>query len=688
MNQLTDNKMEEDSECQDLPLKMLPECKDNTNSAASTAFVATLRQGFASLGHTIPSAPLESSHISNATAGLPSAASTKTPSWATTHNSILLQLVESDTVALSPYLDTLIHRELQSQIRNVPYTSSRSGASGIIDCLYLRTNITLAASFCSWAQTITTTIPATTTTKGVVAGIKSPSLLTTANNSTTQAILGSLPAGAPSPCRNLHLKPYLIIYLTSCETLDQYKTKVRPALQLLEKTCNDLTDPFLIIHVPRSKKPTLLANGLFLSPSSLTSSGAAPELAACSAREKEVYKRLQADFTSPRVCMLSTLLQVAAASATNSTSESTSIKDGKTKEGDTNSTTLPLFQQEWEIVLQKLGSCIFTSFQDRMKLYQEEMKRLNALKISLSKNFQQKKDFSPSSDKKDDELENDNTNVSQKEEAVISTEIDDELSAVNTEYMLVKEGMSFSYEQMRLYREALLHYEELSAWVPEQGIRAAASNTSSTRHTKKVSSESLLVQENAERLVGPVDIDTIIECDATKRQQVWKYASSGDTDGMRSMLEGTPDMAGGEDFSALILHQYIFIRIAQLLFLLKRPVEIIRRSYDFVVQLYKMRRTYTLKALSPVSMSRPQNDLSKIFCLNNSQSFMFFLLVNSKTLKSGRFPHVGTLSVPVRSTSIFHFQNQIEQALLVHTLPNSKNAQSRILKHLATSVSY
>jgi hypothetical protein len=99
-----------------------------------------------------------------------------------------------------------------------------------------------------------------------------------------------------------------------------------------------------------------------------------------------------------------------------------------------------------------------------------------------------------------------------------------------------------------------------------------------------------LIQETAERLVGPVDIDTIIECAASKRQKLWKYAYSGDTDGMRSMLEGTPDMAGGEELSALILHQYIFMRIAQLLFLLKRPVEILRRSYDFVVQLYKMRR--------------------------------------------------------------------------------------------------
>jgi hypothetical protein len=591
--------MEGSSDFQDLTLKTSPICNNNNDSVASTAFVATLRQGFASLGHSIPSAPLESSHISNATAGLPSAASTKTPSWATTHNSILLQLVESDTVALSPYLDTLIHRELQSQIRNVPYTSSRSGASGVIDCLYLRTNITLAASFCSWAQTVTKS----TTMRGIVgapaaalaSGIKSPSPPTSVNNNATVPVsLGALlPSGATttttSPCRNLHLKPYLIIYLTSCETLDQYKTKVRPALQLLEKTCNDLNDPFLIIHVPRAKKPTILANGLFLSPTSLSAAGGAPELAACSAKEREVYKRLQVDFTSQRVCMLSALLQVAVSSTASTTS---TAELATSKDNNNNNTASPIFQQEWETVLQKLGSCIFTSFQDRMKLYQDEMKRLNTLKISVSKNLLlKKKDSSTPSDKKnEDAVENGSTGDSDKKDGEISTIVDDELSIINTEYMLVKEGMSFSYEQMRLYREALLHYEELSAWVPEQGLRAASSCKSSTQHTKKVSSESLLIQETAERLVGPVDIDTIIECAASKRQKLWKYAYSGDTDGMRSMLEGTPDMAGGEELSALILHQYIFMRIAQLLFLLKRPVEILRRSYDFVVQLYKMRR--------------------------------------------------------------------------------------------------
>lgn len=579
-----------------------PLFEESPPNEKSSAFVETLRQGFASLAHNTPRAPIESSHVSNATAGLPSAASTKTPSWATAHNSILLQLIESDTVALSPYLDTLIHRELQSQIRNVPYTSSRSGASGVIDCLYLRTNITLAASFCSWAQTTSTKTTTDTATKSklaITAAIKSaPS---SANSISSTSVGPSVPvsAAAPSPCRNLHLKPYLNIYLTSCETLDQYKTKVRPALQLLEKTCNELNDPFLIIHVPRSKKPTLLASGMFSS-SSLHSSGSAaiPELAACSGKEKEVYKRLQSDFSPQRVCMLSTLLQVASSTIHTNPEQSPTKnkKDEPTKEVVT-STTSPLFQQEWETVLQKLGNCIFTSFQDRMKLYQEEMKRLDALKISRRQQSQQKKALpTPPAE---------NGNTSDKEgHSIAEEDKEDDDIEVNTEYMLVKEGMSFSYEQMRLYREALLHYEELSAWVPEQGLRRAAATSKRSTHDLKrtASSESLLIQENAERLVGPVDLDSIIECDATKRRKVWKYAYSGDTDGMRSMLEGTPDMAGGEEFSALVLHQYIFARISQLLFLLKRPVDIIRRSYDFVSQLYKMRRCCDLPTTSTVRM--------------------------------------------------------------------------------------
>jgi hypothetical protein len=57
---------------------------------------------------------------------------------------------------------------------------------------------------------------------------------------------------------------------------------------LLEKTCNDLNDPFLIIHVPRAKKPTILANGLFLLPTSLSAGGGGPELPACSAKKKSL----------------------------------------------------------------------------------------------------------------------------------------------------------------------------------------------------------------------------------------------------------------------------------------------------------------------------------------------------------------------------------------------------------------
>ena len=167
---------------------------------------------------------------------------------------------------------------------------------------------------------------------------------------------------------------------------------------LLEKTCNDLNDPFLIIHVLQAKKPTILANGLFLSPTSLSAAGGAPELAACSAKEREVYKRLQVDFTSQRVCMLSTLLQVAVSSTASTTS---TAELAMSKDNNNNNTASPIFQQEWETVLQKLGSCIFTSFQDRMKLYQDEMKRLNTLKISLSKNLLlTKKDSSTPSDKK------------------------------------------------------------------------------------------------------------------------------------------------------------------------------------------------------------------------------------------------------------------------------------------------
>ncbi len=58
-------------------------------------------------------------------------------------------------------------------------------------------------------------------------------------------------------------------------------------------------------------------------------------------------------------------------------------------------------------------------------------------------------------------------------------------------FFLVKESLAFTYEQMRLFKEAKLHYEELSEFLPEDAGRSwhSSSDSVSTRENMKMAVE-------------------------------------------------------------------------------------------------------------------------------------------------------------------------------------------------------
>jgi hypothetical protein len=644
----------------------------------------------------------------------------KSPKWTNAQNSVLLTLIDShDQTSTSgkttllgadskfeyaPYLSTLFHSEeyCQSQLRKVPFINTRSGTKGMVDYVWLRSEWYLAGNFCASKQQLLNHVNQQQQNA-------SDSAVSGGDKNKTSA---STPA--PSPYRNLHQKPHVHLYLVTCDTVDQYRTKVKPALMMFDKVCSGgsggtgdhpmsptssaantptnsthgtdpkvlLTpaprkEPYLIIYVPKGQKPSLVGSvfgghrhhhGSSTHSSGMGASGAggAGVLPDCATtKEREVYKRLCADFSSPKVCMLSALPHFVTAhlAATATATSITTPPPGRGRKGASgvaaggggsggcvnlsntigaaaplnslgggatgsavsssasgSSSTLDIFSQEWSALLEKLGHLLAICFSERNKSYLAELKRLEQLKLYDSMRYKW----------------------------------------TDTEYWLVKESMALGYQQFRLYKEALLSYEELSAWIPsksgslercllisvpgdeEEGVysshpqnkkdgevscpssptKVPAELQEELESLEKSTSDVLELEREAmtARLAAASDPET----EAEKRRQLfqkaqdllWQYSNAGESAGFRRVLTssgviatttsenvatpvdallalaGSPAQAAFailESVSALQLHQYTYLRILHILVLLHRPVDILARSCDFVVQLYKLR---------------------------------------------------------------------------------------------------
>jgi len=136
---------------------------------------------------------------------------------------------------------------------------------------------------------------------------------------------------------------------------------------------------------------------------------------------KELYHKFLKDFPNGRTVIMGSLLN-------NNDREAQQGVGGR-----------PIQNQEWKAFLHNLGNAIVDGFHDRVCRYSEELRRLDSKRINATADSSKLFDLS--------------------------------------NFFLVKESLAFTYEQMQLYEEAKLQYEELYAFLPEDGWRRKSLTT-------------------------------------------------------------------------------------------------------------------------------------------------------------------------------------------------------------------
>jgi hypothetical protein len=275
-----------------------------------------------------------------------------------------------------------------------------------------------------------------------------------------------------------HTGPFCHVYIAACQSLDHYRNKIRPSLQaFVSQIESAATTPqlastggqgghsahFLVVYIPTgpkekdsdSGKPQnarkAVASRLSMvrrrfvnaghkddidtsqhSKDSLDSNdvlsegddseAAAASLNLLSKTERNIYKKIAADFPNGKVCALSRA----------------SLSD-KLEIEDVSHSGFAVKTQEWNSFNRCLGAVIVNGFKDRCRRYQDELRRLDAERASVA--------------------------TAAKSGKVTS-------SSFNlAHFFLVKESLAFTYEQMQLPSEALLQYDEFRAFLPELSDR-------------------------------------------------------------------------------------------------------------------------------------------------------------------------------------------------------------------------
>lgn len=224
---------------------------------------------------------------------------------------------------------------------------------------------------------------------------------------------------------------------------------------------------------------------------------------------KELYMKFIKDFPKGRIVILGTLM------------------DGLEADGGNNShiASSPLKNQEWKAFLHNLGGAIVDGFGDRVKRYDEELRRLDSKRAAFVRKMSGEKHA---------------TN-------------DEEASGFDlSHFFLVKESLAFTYEQMQMPTESKLQYEELEAFLPEEAWRQLAQASDDTNMN---------------------DWDG-------------KLALAGDSDEFRRYVKSSGrDLHG----VSRLVPQYMYVRQMRLLFQMGAAVDVLTRSKEFLAQEYRNR---------------------------------------------------------------------------------------------------
>jgi len=202
---------------------------------------------------------------------------------------------------------------------------------------------------------------------------------------------------------------------------------------------------------------------------------------------KELYHKFLKDFPNGRTVIMGSLL--------SSDTEAQQVVVG----GNT------IQNQEWKAFLHNLGNAIVDGFHDRVCRYSEELRRLDSKRINATADSSKLFDLS--------------------------------------HFFLVKESLAFTYEQMQLYEEAKLQYEELYAFLPEDGWRRKSLNTEASDGEENDKDEQDGIASSSS---SPADL-----------------AMAGDSTNFRQYIQ-----VSGKDLQGVsqYLPQYMYAREVRLLF--------------------------------------------------------------------------------------------------------------------------
>ena len=287
---------------------------------------------------------------------------------------------------------------------------------------------------------------------------------------------------------------------------------------------------------------------------------------------KELYQKFNKDFPNGRtVIMGSILLDVDDERLSNNINTNTNSNNSN--------------HQEWKAFLHNLGGAIIDGFHDRVQRYDEELRRLDSKRVAFVRRLS-------SSD-------NNNTTSSLEEEQVEAQDETDEGTSKEgggggggggkfdlSHFFLVKESLAFTYEQMQLFEEAKLQYEELNAFLPEDGWRRLVSLMNDTNTPGRRKEEDGHDDDD-----GDDDGDTITKT-TTQRTETetspLHLAMSGDSTNFRHHIKKSgKDLHGVSQY----VPQYMFSREVRLLFQMKgsrsAALDVLTLSKNFILRSYR-----------------------------------------------------------------------------------------------------
>jgi hypothetical protein len=435
------------------------------------------------------------------------------------------QIPGNVSLELYKKVEVILQRDYASRLTYVQYQHFRSGANGMIESLPIRPILSLGGlaltTNAPWDDTSSTTLD-------------------------------------PQDPTEWHNAPYCHIYLAGCESLEDYRNKVKPSLKAFVSQLNALaieqkkasgsespssrkenTSHYVIVFVPtgsnmdetlrpaarvgaalsrfsaRSRKVTSSAGSEMQAESAHSGGadssdmGSEPDLETMelgsqqvssianhlSKVDREIVRRFVLDFPHGKICTLSTL-----------------IAEGHDEVDDRR-------KLEWSAFMKAMGSSIAEGFAERCRRYDEYLRKVDSERALSSQKAKTGKGFDL------------------------------------THFFLVKESYAISYEQMQLVSEALLQYNELRAFIPD----IKSTEIQNSKDNPATSNREMKLLEN--------------------------YALAGRPLAFRRMFRTHLEL----DAVAPVLEQYVFSREVALLFKIGDPVAVVERSLAFVNAMFQFK---------------------------------------------------------------------------------------------------